>query len=447
MVTNILFPVLEIRCTNTDRTIPFAAIVTPGSLTVNPLRSISTVHSYVPQPAFDNSTNFGSAGEFGYLESTPLIYKLAYNTASAWQPVALSSEYQNETYGLSFTGPAVKCASANHSMVREMTKIYSPDSYNSAQQSYQYLSWVPGTDPGYSSADFGTLDSVSHDAARIFVLTTIGDWNNSLLTHQLGRPVRLMLVNVTECQLYNAIYEVEFAFRYPNQTRHATVSKWLHPVPPYPWYLERNAPQIPNMTDASVLSYSSMMQAFGKLLVGDSSSAPYTVAKSFFTSWQILNINWSESTAIQSGLESLFQNFTLSLLSSDNFMYVVLCTFLTSINDDAANVRCVLRIPKTQASLVPVTTTTYPITYTYSPMDLLLPYGLALGAALLCAAIGSYAFFVNNASYQNIFSSFLRATSGHETHALLDPISDGSDPLPKHLGKLRITVGSSGKHS
>ena len=99
------------------------------------------------------------------------------------------------------------------------------------------------------------------------------------------------------------------------------------------------------------------------------------------------------------------------------------------------------KIPS-QAELVPVTVTTYPITYTYAEWQLLTAYGLAFLFALLCTVLGSYAFFINGASYQNVFSSFLRATSGHEIHAMVDSSGDGADPLPKSLAKAKIQMGS-----
>jgi hypothetical protein len=71
----------------------------------------------------------------------------------------------------------------------------------------------------------------------------------------------------------------------------------------------------------------------------------------------------------------------------------------------------------------------------------LLPYGLAFFFALLCAAAGLYAFFVTGASYQNIFSSFVRATSGHDVHQFIDAESDGADPLPSKLAKATVVMG------
>jgi hypothetical protein len=67
---------------------------------------------------------------------------------------------------------------------------------------------------------------------------------------------------------------------------------------------------------------------------------------------------------------------------------------------------------------------------------------LAFVFALLCAVIGSYAFFINHATYHNVFSSFVRATSVHEVHAMLSSESNGADPLPADLAKIKISMNS-----
>ena len=102
------------------------------------------------------------------------------------------------------------------------------------------------------------------------------------------------------------------------------------------------------------------------------------------------------------------------------------------------------RKSKSATESIPITVTTYPITYKYAAYELLMPYGLALFFAVLCAAIGSYAFLRNHASYRNAFSSFIRATSGHEVHAMLGSDSNGADPLPRDLAKVKISMGTTG---
>lgn len=309
---------------NDNRTIPFAAVVTPGSLTVEPLKSVSTVQSHVPQPAY-NATYFGNITyESNYVTAGAMIYKLAYNTAAAGQPVALSFEHQNETYSLTFDGPAVKCFSAAAPLIRNATLEY--NSASTGGVVYQYVSWVPGQERAVSvigDASFDTtLDETDGEVASIFVMTSTGDWNNTtpyLLSDNVTDYA--MVLNVTECQLYNATYEVDFVFQYPNQTRTVSISKWLNPMQPPTDHLGFHY-EASDATMSSWLSYLCMMQAFGKLLVGYSTTSQYDSYTSFahYTSWEIMDIDWSKGLAVQAGLESLFQNLTLSMLSQDNFV-------------------------------------------------------------------------------------------------------------------------------
>ena len=110
-------------------------------------------------------------------------------------------------------------------------------------------------------------------------------------------------------------------------------------------------------------------------------------------------------------------------------------------NTDKTSAR---RKSKSETDPIPITVISYPITYKYAAYELLMPYGLALFFALLCAAIGSFAFFRNGASYHNAFSSFIRATSGHGVHAMLGSDSNGADPLPHDLAKVKISMGTTG---
>jgi hypothetical protein len=337
MVSTFSYPGVK-KSANADRTIPFAAVVTPGSLTVEPVRNTSPTNSRVPQPSYNNSTYFGQP-TFSLttgIAPVALVYKLAYNTAAAGRPVALSSEFQNETYSLTFDGPAIKCASAGESLVRNVSSQF--NRYRPNSPWFGYISWVPGYMPAVSKhplslssswldpASFeATLDETSGDVARIFVMTNTGSWSNTITinatsySHGFGNstaPEQIFLANVTECQLYNATYAVNFTFQYPNQTCEVSISKWLNPVKPESAKLAANFNQ-----PSDRISYLSMMQAFGKLLVGYSYTDMNVVSPlAVYTSWQIVDIDWSKGPAVQSGLESLFQNFTLSMLSQNDFV-------------------------------------------------------------------------------------------------------------------------------
>jgi hypothetical protein len=59
---------------------------------------------------------------------------------------------------------------------------------------------------------------------------------------------------------------------------------------------------------------------------------------------------------------------------------------------------------------------------------------------IICAMVGFYAFFINDASYQNLFSTFLRATNDLEIRSNISSGDTGSDPLPKDLAKTAVTL-------
>ena len=416
-----------------NRAIPFAAVITPGSLSVQPVHSVNTTSLQVPQPLY-NATNYGymQAGGGGYaLTTDPRLYRLAFNTASAAQPIQLRSAFPNETYHVQFDGPAVRCIPANDSIVYNLT-YYHGDTLNAGSSGNRdkYLAWVPGNEEALNSSyveQFDTLDQTSVDTARIFIMTNLGFWNVTRLTQQLDYATTLTngsdstyveqrQVNVTECQLHNATYEIDFRFQYPEQTQNVSISQWLNPVAAAGFYNPVGS-TADNATAATIISYSAMMDAFGRMLAGSSSESHYSIERPLYTSYGIMSVDWADGTAVQRGLEQLFQNFTLSLLSDSGLVKNA-----------------------SQADNLPVQVTSYPITYVYDAEALLLAYGIAFVCSVACCAVGLYAFFVNHASYQNLFSTFVRATNDAELRSLISSNDDGADPLPKSLSRAEISM-------
>lgn len=90
----------------------------------------------------------------------------------------------------------------------------------------------------------------------------------------------------------------------------------------------------------------------------------------------------------------------------------------------------------------PVQVSVYPweVAYIYTGSGLLLAYGISMLCTLVCAIVGLYAFFINDASYQNVFSTFLRAINDLDTRSHISVGDKGSDPLPKDLAKTTVTL-------
>ena len=128
------------------------------------------------------------------------------------------------------------------------------------------------------------------------------------------------------------------------------------------------------------------------------------------------SLHWGAAKEAGPSLEKLFQNITLSLLSAPELI---------------AN--------STMARAVNATITTSPNTYVYSPFDLWLPYGLAIGATLLCVGAGFEAMLRNRATYSNRFSTIIRTTRDARFDNLIDADDDGSDPLPKRIAQAELS--------
>jgi hypothetical protein len=130
------------------------------------------------------------------------------------------------------------------------------------------------------------------------------------------KPYQYRKVIVTECLLYNATYSVDFAFQFPGQSRDLRIVNWLNPVAT----MTRSNPD----TEPAVMSYTAIMDAFGKMLGGTSTKSRFGDQKTYLTSANVLDVDWSSGEAVARDLEQMFQNITLSLLSDDRLMYVTL---------------------------------------------------------------------------------------------------------------------------
>lgn len=95
------------------------------------------------------------------------------------------------------------------------------------------------------------------------------------------------------------------------------------------------------------------------------------------------------------------------------------------------------------AELVPVDVETWPVSYHYDQRDLLFAYGIAFACALICSILGLHAFFRNDASYQNVFTTYMRAMKSTELQMQVRDDDTGADPLPKAIARAEVILVSS----
>lgn len=229
--------------------------------------------------------------------------------------------HQNQTYHLDFNAPAVKCApSTNDTLISNLTFAHG-HSYANRANPTPFIAWTGPAD-GWSSvspsrSQPNTVDGSSEDVARLYVMSNNGRWKKTR-TQSDTSTLEYTQVNVTECLLYNATYGVDFSFQFPLQSHTVNISTWLNPVAKLPWFGRAQMYLDPDLERATI-SYTAVMSAFGKLLVGKASGSDsagiITEVTAWLTSWSMLDVDWEEGSAVPGRLESLFQNITMSLFS------------------------------------------------------------------------------------------------------------------------------------
>ena len=130
--------------------------------------------------------------------------------------------------------------------------------------------------------------------------------------------------DLLDCKLYNASYEAFLNFSYTSQNIDIRSRDLLNPVNVLSdfsdwWYgTADNAPRVPDGRPQQIC-YQSIMDSLGRLLVGNEWQRDgFTTTDK--TSWAMMSIDWTARDTARQGVEELFQNITLSMLSSTSLV-------------------------------------------------------------------------------------------------------------------------------
>jgi hypothetical protein len=307
--------------------LPIAAVITPATISVVPSQNVLAENNTPRQLFFDPKQygNLQTEVRTDYLTPSPNTIKTAYGSALTGQILPIPAPQPNVTYTLDFTGPAVRCEPASSSLVTDVYNAYM-DQLTSIENQYHYISWVP-TDsnssklPNLTGTTDKALDIVSTDAAHIYVIPNTSISGPVIVAGQSDAPpgFHYGYEDLLDCLLYNASYTAFFNFSFPQQHIDIQSRTFLNPVNVSTdisqWVFTHGVPQSVVKTQAQRICYQSIMESFGKLLVG------YEWTRDGFTdtaktSWNMLSIDWTSRAATQAGLEELFQNITLSMLGT-----------------------------------------------------------------------------------------------------------------------------------
>ena len=317
------------------RLLPLIAIITPSTLTTRISNNMELeFHDLmVPQINWTYSNFISYAGAGFYQGPSADTTRIGKAVSALGSMLTMQPFVNNSTYQLQFYAPAVQCLNANETVYEMLRPLKREGSLNAP-----FVAFVPRTGGLISSYNASLnlnsnssevlpgLDEVSTDTAKLFIATA---W-----TPTLDRSSSL---KVSECSFYNYSYTMGFSF--VNGIQYLT-SKDFTKVNPLPSHDHGVIPTDPDV--ATRLSYQSMIETLGNLLVGSlyisaSGEENYLQTSLAFTpligaeefgvispplSGTPTNKTGARNFTLASGVEELFQNITLSLFASPPYLYV-----------------------------------------------------------------------------------------------------------------------------
>lgn len=304
------------------RLLPLAAIITPAAIIVSPhqeTRNFSTT----PRQLYFDPTQYADMETFqitSYVGPSSHSLRAAFGSAMTGQQLVIPVAYSNMSYTLGFLGPALRCDPAEASFVHEVYEAYLEKLADPIIQ-YRYMAWVP-VDTGRVNLTNSeqTLDLVSTDTAHLYIIPNTSIAGPMFIDEQNSPgDSRYGYQDLLDCKLYNASYQAVFNFSYPSQTIDIRSRTLLNPVNVSrdisDWYFsDKGAADVVQM-QAQRICYQSIMESLGRLLVGYQWwSDGYKITDR--GNWATTTINWTSRDTAQQGVEEMFQNITLSMLSS-----------------------------------------------------------------------------------------------------------------------------------
>lgn len=412
-----------------NRLLPFIALVTPATLTVD-IRSNSNATSQpVPYPNFD-LTNGADAQNIqtniwsdymgvGFIHTpSPGIRRLLTAVASGVSTIGVKAPYANSSYSIQFYGPCLKCQSLDDAL-----KSHDFDNFEQLAADNRTLSdlWAH---------DFGGIDKGS---GIYYNATALQDRNVILIaTVATNLTDNTGGVNLT-CQLRNASYSVEFKFAQGVPT--TTISQFeLQPVLGYSEYT-----LIQELPPNSSRAYLSMLLALEELLIGEFGSQTSSSSNGITgggigvattglmacpeiitTATFLPTLNESfpsymfRNGSLAAAIEGLSRNFTLSLLSTPEF-------------SEGRSVEVAISFPVNY--------------YKYHPRAVAISYLTGLGVTLACFLIGIWACRSNGHSADTTFSTILHATRNPQLDDMMKMDGDGSERSNRVARRVKLQYG------
>lgn len=286
------------------------------------------------------------------------LLRIALSSATQQSIIPATPPTQNSTYPITLFGPAIQCdvpSTANAlAFNASLTEGYNDHSFFTHQEVYfvsnvslKYNAWVPhevsvpnGTSPGLfynlSNPDWnnttdivtspGTINGstagpvVNQPANQSAPAATDG---STLYMYMPSNAESMNMVLLT-CKLHNASYSLEFHSENSDKSVRINSVVFNEYILPYGEWIDCNNP------DYKSQSYNAMMWAFNMIMVGHGTFGD-TYSEIMYSNTMVgattldQYINGAKpatNSAVKFEVEQLFQNMTVSMYSSNQFMHV-----------------------------------------------------------------------------------------------------------------------------
>ncbi|KIW34877.1 uncharacterized protein PV07_01624 [Cladophialophora immunda] len=424
--------------------LPISAIITPGTLSVQPVLVSETGALVVPQRSFTTDSNLfcgviTDANTTTYASMSTGLSNPTFATVLSNSVLPLESSSTNLTFNLQFFGPAVSCdmsSDEEFSWAKRAMLEYE----NMTDTRVFYFGWAPqpGWGPDVNGSFFAStdvqignnrLDFVSKDAARVFIyLNTTGvDESGNRIPDFVGKAEAQMMT----CALYNASYDAHFEVKSTGAqfvTASPKFENWMPALSSMEGTLQD--PRVRQQMNMQAVMESFVMMIGGPITYSNDISFPTTNSVYAPGMNQALfparpGLNQTDLTLLQAKQnEMLFRNITLSM------RYGVVSG---TVGEDQTTASAVRQRFESQ--------------FVYEPRALLVAYGLSAFFALICVLLGVHALLHNGASYTNSFSTIVRVTRDPALSRLIADEGDlqGAEPVPKHIHRAEVRLGRSAK--
>ncbi|KAI0971595.1 hypothetical protein F4678DRAFT_89997 [Xylaria arbuscula] len=459
------------------------APVTDSALNTVPNFDFASLRYVAGMPMYNyaDESSHGDVITYSYNGPSTEVQKVANAVADGGNILPITPPTANSSWQLEFYGPSLSCHLMDDDTRLQAESEIAYSLWNETSTNcyfpYGYLAWSwtfgDGTDPLVQiNSNLSTYQIPTSSCMAIMpdLLDISGDWDSVCNRVNLTTPSQpLGPGNMTflQCDLHNSSYHV--AFNYEPSRQSVTVDASQNEVVPAIRFLSFSNTSDPvsdvyNATLLRQLSYTAVADAFYQIIRGGISndirhsslqveskiistvlldtpelgflSSLYGLSPSASTlQTDLWNTNTSRGQSLsspqnvklqkslQSAMEEMFQNITISLISSELLQPNMTSEFAPPM----AN----------------VTTITYGPVYQYSSRDLWISYGVTVAVSAVASFIGLSAIYFNNASYSDSFSSIYRTAHSAKLNVKMRAEDmNATDPLPRYLAKAALCIAN-----